>query len=66
LRSFDDSSARSMPGIKDIFSFKTFLEDYERNFFDTNAFPELIAVVGNSTWEVWNAKKRPECGVGAL
>jgi isoquinoline 1-oxidoreductase beta subunit len=56
LKSFDDSVARSMPGIKDIFRFKTFLEDYERNFFDTNAFPELIAVVGNSTWEVWNAK----------
>jgi isoquinoline 1-oxidoreductase subunit beta len=57
LKSFDDSVARSMPGIKDIFQFKTFLDDYERNFFDTNAFPDLVAVVGNSTWEVLNAKK---------
>jgi len=57
LKSFDDTEARSMPGIKDIFRIKTFLDDYERNFFDTNAFNELVAVVGNSTWEVLNAKK---------
>ncbi len=57
LKSFDDSVARSMPGIKDIFPIKTFQDDYERNFFDTNAFPELVAVVGNSTWEVMNARK---------
>ncbi len=57
LKSFDDSEARSMPGIKDIFQIKTFLDDYERNFFDTNAFPDLVAVVGNSTWEVMNARK---------
>jgi len=57
LKSFDDSTARTMPGIKDIFQFQTFLDDYQRNFFDTNAFPELVAVVGNSTWEVLNAKK---------
>jgi isoquinoline 1-oxidoreductase beta subunit len=56
LKSFDDSTARAMPGIRDIFSFKTFLEDYERNFFDTNAFPELIAVVGDSVWQVMKAK----------
>jgi isoquinoline 1-oxidoreductase subunit beta len=57
LKSYDDTVARSMPGVKDIFQFKTFLEDYERNFFDTDAFPELVAVVGNSIWEVLNAKK---------
>jgi CO/xanthine dehydrogenase Mo-binding subunit len=57
LKSFDDSVARSMPGIRNIFSFKTFLDEYERNFFDTNAFPELIAVVGDSTWQVMKAKQ---------
>ena len=56
LKSFDDTEARSMPGIRDVFSFRTFPDDYERNFFDTNAFPELIAVVGNSTWEVMKAR----------
>jgi isoquinoline 1-oxidoreductase beta subunit len=57
LKSYDDSAARSMPGIKDIFPIKTFLDDYDRNFFDTDAFPELVAVVGSSVWEVMKAKK---------
>lgn len=57
LKSLDDSKARSMPGIKDIFQIKTFQDDYERNFFDTNAFPDLVALVGNSTWELMNARK---------
>lgn len=57
MKSMDDSAARSMPGIKDVFTIKTFPDDYERNYFDTNAFNELIIVVGNTTWEVLNAKK---------
>ena len=57
LKSIDESSVNSLPGIKQVFSFKTFNQDYQRNFFDTNAFPELVAIVGNSTWEVMNAKK---------
>ena len=57
LKSFNDSNARLMPGIKDIFSIKTFEDDYKRNFFDVNAFTDLIAIVGNSTWEVMQAKK---------
>ncbi|MGW8317289.1 MAG: xanthine dehydrogenase family protein molybdopterin-binding subunit, partial [Bacteroidales bacterium] len=57
MKSFDDTAARNMPGIKDIFSFKTYLDDYERNFFDTDAFNELIAVVGDSVWPVMKAKK---------
>lgn len=56
LKSFDATEAKSMPGIKDIFSFKSYNDDYERNMFDTNAFTELVAIVGNSTWEVMNAK----------
>ena len=57
LKSFDDSSVASLPGIRDVFSFKTFTDEYQRNYFDTNSFPELVAIVGNSTWEVMNAKK---------
>lgn len=56
LKSFDATEVKSMPGIKDVFSFKTYEDDYARNFFDTNAFPELVAIVGNTTWEVMNAK----------
>lgn len=57
LKSVNDAAARIMPGIKDIFTIKTFEDGYERNFFDTNSFPELVAIVGDTTWEVMNAKK---------
>ena len=48
---------KSMPGIQDVFPITTYKEGFKRGFFDTNAFPELVAVVGNSTWEVMQAKK---------
>jgi isoquinoline 1-oxidoreductase beta subunit len=57
IKSVDDSAVRSMPGIKDIFTIVTLTDDYERNGFDTTSFLELIVVVGNTTWEVMNAKK---------
>jgi isoquinoline 1-oxidoreductase beta subunit len=57
LKSFDDSVTRTMPGIKDVFRIKTLLDDYERAGFDTDTFTDLVAVVGNSTWEVWKAKE---------
>ncbi|HKK41943.1 MAG TPA: molybdopterin cofactor-binding domain-containing protein, partial [Bacteroidales bacterium] len=56
LKSFDDTEARSMPGIKDIFSLQTYNEGYRKQWSDTDAFNDLVAVVGNSTWEVINAK----------
>jgi len=57
LTSVDDSSARSMPGIRDVFVIKTLQDDYEQNGFDTTSFTDLAVVVGNSTWEVMNARK---------
>lgn len=57
LKSVDDSAARAMPGIRDIFTIKVLEEDYERQYFDTCTFPEVVAVVGATTWEVLNAKK---------
>ncbi|SHN35023.1 isoquinoline 1-oxidoreductase, beta subunit [Cyclobacterium lianum] len=57
LKSFDDSQARSMPGIRDIFQFKSLRDDYKRTFFDTVQFTDLIAIVGDSTWQVLQAKK---------
>ncbi|WKK65693.1 xanthine dehydrogenase family protein molybdopterin-binding subunit [Lutimonas zeaxanthinifaciens] len=58
LKSFDGSNILKMPGIVDVFKIKTLEEDFTRGYFDTNAFTELIAIVGKSTWEVMNAKKR--------
>lgn len=57
MKSFDKASLASMPGIQDVFSIKLFKDDFERNAFDTATFPEIIAIVGNSTWEVMQAKK---------
>lgn len=57
MKSFDKSSVTSMPGIQDVFEIKVFKNDYARNSFDTTTFPEIIAIVGNSTWEVMQAKK---------
>ncbi len=57
LKSVDDSEARTMPGIKDIFTIKVFNDGYEKAFFDTRTFNEVAVIVGKSTWEVMNAKK---------
>lgn len=57
LKSVDDSVARTMPGIKDVFTINTYPREEERNMFDVSAFPDMVVVVGNTTWEVMNAKK---------
>jgi isoquinoline 1-oxidoreductase beta subunit len=57
LKTVDDAAARAMPGITDVFTIQTLPDDYARNSFDVNTFPELAVVVGTSTWEVMNAKK---------
>lgn len=57
LKSMDATEAKAMPGIKDVFSFNVYPEGTEKQWSDVNAFPEQIAIVGNSTWEVMKAKK---------
>lgn len=57
LKAINDAAARKMPGIRDVFPVKSMQDDYERTFFDTAQFPEVVAIVGNSTWEVMQAKK---------
>jgi isoquinoline 1-oxidoreductase beta subunit len=58
LKSFDASDALKMPGIKDIFSQELYKEGYEQGGFDTRSFNDLLVVVGNTTWEVMNARKK--------
>lgn len=53
----NDVVVKKMKGIKDIFPIKIFNDDYEKTFFDTIQFNEVVAVVGTSTWEVMQAKK---------
>jgi isoquinoline 1-oxidoreductase subunit beta len=57
LKSLNDVATRKMKGVKDVFSIKIFNEGYEKTFFDTTTFNEVVAIVGNSTWEVMQAKK---------
>ncbi len=57
LKAIDDTAARAMPGIVDVFTIKTYDDTTPKNLFDTNAFPEVAVVVGRTTWEVMQAKK---------
>lgn len=56
-KSMDAEAVKAMPGIRDVFTIQTLPDDMPRNFFDTNAFPEIVVIVGNTTWEVMQAKK---------
>lgn len=57
VKSVDEASVKSMPGIKDVVVVKVLEDDYERHAFDVASFTEIVAIVGNTTWEVMNAKK---------
>jgi isoquinoline 1-oxidoreductase subunit beta len=60
FKSMDDSAVKKMPGIKDVFTIKVYKDDFEREIFDTRTYNELVVIVGNTTWEVMNAKKKIE------
>ncbi len=57
LKDFDASSVKDMSGIRDVFSIKTYAEDYKWQFFDTCSFMDSVVIVGDSTWGVMSAKK---------
>src|SRR5690606_7795955 len=57
FKSMDDSKAKGMPGIKSIFTIDSLTEGIDQNFFDTTSFTKFAVVVGDSTWEVLEAKK---------
>ncbi|MDF2187972.1 molybdopterin cofactor-binding domain-containing protein [Paraflavitalea sp. CAU 1676] len=58
LKSFDAAQALKMPGIKDVFTLKLYEEGFEQAGFDTRSFNDLLVVVGKTTWEVMNARKK--------
>jgi isoquinoline 1-oxidoreductase subunit beta len=58
LKSFDASETLKMPGIKDVFSIKLYEDGFEQAGFDTRTFNDLLVVVGKTTWEVMNARKK--------
>jgi isoquinoline 1-oxidoreductase beta subunit len=57
-KSFDASAALKMPGIKDVFTIKLYDEGFEQGGFDVRTFNDLIVIVGKTTWEVMNARKK--------
>ena len=60
LKSVKDARAKAMPGIQDVLQIKVLNDDFERQHFDTCTFLDVVAIVGNSTWEVMKAKKSVE------
>ncbi len=56
IKNMDATRAKAMPGIRDVFTINTRLSAEGIQWSDTNAFPDLVAVVGESTWEVLQAK----------
>ncbi len=68
LKSFDGDAIKSMPGITDVFSINTQPKGVELQWSDkNNVFPEMVAIVGESTWQVMKAKKalKVEWGPGS-
>ncbi|MCB0852185.1 MAG: xanthine dehydrogenase family protein molybdopterin-binding subunit, partial [Bacteroidetes bacterium] len=55
VKDFNQDEIKSMPGVKDAFIIDTSYENPGR--FDENAFNKLIAIVGDSTWQLMQAKK---------
>jgi isoquinoline 1-oxidoreductase beta subunit len=58
LKSFDAAQTLQMPGVKDVFTLKLYDEGFEQGGFDTRTFNDLLVVVGKTTWEVMNARKK--------
>ncbi|WP_207509903.1 xanthine dehydrogenase family protein molybdopterin-binding subunit [Telluribacter humicola] len=58
LKSFDAAQTLKMPGIKEVFSLQLYKEGFEQGGFDTRTFNDLLVVVGKTTWEVMNARKK--------
>jgi isoquinoline 1-oxidoreductase beta subunit len=58
LKSYDASQVLKMPGITNVFTINVFEEGSERGAFETRSFNELLVVVGKTTWEVMNARKK--------
>jgi isoquinoline 1-oxidoreductase beta subunit len=58
LKDYDASEALRMPGIKQVFTQQLYAEGFEQAGFDTRTFNDLLVVVGNTTWEVMQARKK--------
>ncbi|NMM48306.1 xanthine dehydrogenase family protein molybdopterin-binding subunit [Marinigracilibium pacificum] len=60
FKTMNVETVKSMPGIVDVFTIDTYPEDMEKEWSDVAAFSKLAVVVGESTWQVMQAKKALE------
>ncbi len=56
-KSMDADAVKTMPGIKDVFPINAYPEGAERQWSDGSGIAEMVAIVGDSTWECMQAKK---------
>ena len=56
-KSMDAESVKSMPGIKDAFHIVVYPEGVEKQWSDGGGIAEMVAIVGESTWQCMQAKK---------
>lgn len=57
FKSMDAAAVKSMPGIIDVFAFDTYTDGTRKSFADIATFNKKVAIVGESTWQVMQAKK---------
>jgi isoquinoline 1-oxidoreductase beta subunit len=57
FKSADVESVKTMPGIRDAFHVVVYPEDAETQWSDTGKIPEMVAIVGETTWQCLQAKK---------
>ncbi|MEJ1221846.1 xanthine dehydrogenase family protein molybdopterin-binding subunit [Sediminicola sp. 1XM1-17] len=55
VKDFNEAEIKGMPGVKDAFIIDTTID--EPAMFDEQGFKQLIAIVGESTWQLMQAKK---------
>lgn len=55
IKDFNEDEIKKMPGVKDAFIVDTSLQD--TSWSDEKGFLQLIAIVGDSTWQLMKAKK---------
>ena len=57
FKSMDANKVKTMPGVKDVFTIDTYPDGMEKEWSDVTSFPKLVVLVGDSTWQVMQAKK---------
>jgi isoquinoline 1-oxidoreductase beta subunit len=58
FKAMDDAKVRSMPGISDVFIMDAYEQGQKLSAFDMAAFPKMAVIVGDSTWQVMQAKSK--------